>query len=50
LPFYGFNRPGAKVSQGLIDSCWMQGMLGSIKGEVDCIKQVNEDLIGFIES
>ena len=42
MPFYNFNRPGAKVSQGIIDSFWMQGMLGSIKGQYDCIKQFSE--------
>jgi non-heme chloroperoxidase len=42
VPFYGFNRPGAKVSQGLIDSFWLQGMQGSIKGEFDCVKQFSE--------
>lgn len=35
-PFYGFNRPGAKVSQGLIDNWWRQAMMGSIKGELEC--------------
>lgn len=42
VPFYNFNRPGAKVSQGLIDSFWMQGMMGGIKGLYDCIKQFSE--------
>jgi non-heme chloroperoxidase len=42
VPFYGFNRPGVKVSQGLIDSFWLQGMQGSIKGEFDCVKQFSE--------
>ncbi len=41
-PFFGFNRPGAKVSQGLRDSFWLQGMSGSIKSEYDCIKQFSE--------
>jgi non-heme chloroperoxidase len=39
VPFFGFNKPDAKVSQGLIDSFWMQGMLGSIKGLYDCVEQ-----------
>ncbi|PQV62662.1 non-heme chloroperoxidase [Abditibacterium utsteinense] len=39
IPFFGFNKPEAKVSQGLIDSFWLQGMLGSIKGLYDCIEQ-----------
>jgi non-heme chloroperoxidase len=42
VPFYGFNRPGAKVSQGVIDAFWAQGMLGSIKGQYECIKQFSE--------
>src|SRR6266508_3055642 len=41
-PFYGFNRPGAKVSQGTVLSFWRQGMQASIKGAVDCIKQFSE--------
>jgi non-heme chloroperoxidase len=41
-PFYGANRPGAKVSQGLRDSFWFMGMQGSLKGAVDCIKQFSE--------
>src|SRR6202012_4956375 len=41
MPFYGYNRPGAKVSQGVIDSFWVQGMAGSIKGLYDCIKQLS---------
>ena len=36
-PFFGFNRPGAKVSQGMIDSFWRQGMMGGHKGTYDCI-------------
>jgi non-heme chloroperoxidase len=42
VPFYGANRPGAKVSQGLIDSFWLQGMMGGHKGLLDCIKQFSE--------
>ena len=41
-PFYGANRPGAQVSQGLRDSFWLQGMLGGFKGIVDCIKAFSE--------
>jgi non-heme chloroperoxidase len=41
-PFYGANRPGAKVSQGLRDSFWLQGMLGGFKGIIDCIKAFSE--------
>ena len=36
----GANRPGAKVSQGLRDSFWLQGMLCGFKGAYDCIKAV----------
>jgi non-heme chloroperoxidase len=42
VPFYGFNRPNAKVSQGTIDEFWREGMLGSIKGQYECIKQFSE--------
>nr|WP_233887894.1 alpha/beta hydrolase [Paraburkholderia flagellata] len=41
-PFYGFNRPNAKISQGLIQDFWRQGMQGSIKGQYECIKQFSE--------
>jgi non-heme chloroperoxidase len=40
--FYGANRPGAKVSQGLRDSFWLQSMQGGLKGEYDCIKAFSE--------
>ena len=42
LPFYGFNRSGAKLSQGLIDSFWLQGMLAGHKAVYDCIKAFSE--------
>ena len=42
MPFYGFNRPGAKVSQGLRDSFWLQGMTCGMKGAYDCIKAFSE--------
>ena len=42
MPFYGFNRPGAKVSQGIRDSFWMQGMLAGHKSALDCIKAFSE--------
>lgn len=42
IAFYGFNRPGAKVSEGLRDSFWMQGMMGGLKAEYDCIKAFSE--------
>jgi non-heme chloroperoxidase len=41
-PFFGFNRPGAKVSQGLIDSFWAQGMQAGHKATYDCIKAFSE--------
>ncbi|MVO76837.1 alpha/beta fold hydrolase [Sphingomonas sp. MAH-20] len=41
-PFYGFNRDGAKVSQGLIQNWWRQGMIGSAKAHYDCIKAFSE--------
>ncbi len=41
-PFYGFNRSGAKVSQGLIDNWWRQGMMGGAKAHYDCIKAFSE--------
>jgi non-heme chloroperoxidase len=41
-PFYGFNRDGAKVSQGLIQNWWRQGMTGSAKAHYDCIKAFSE--------
>ncbi len=40
--FYGANRPGAKVSQGLKDSFWMQGMMAGFKPVIDCIKAFSE--------
>jgi len=42
LPFYGYNRKGAKASQAVIDAFWLQGMQGGIKGEYDCIKAFSE--------
>ncbi len=41
-PFFGANRPGAKVSQGMRDSFWLQGMLGGHKGQYDCIREFSE--------
>src|SRR4051812_20533630 len=42
LPFYGYNRQGAKISQGVRDNWWRQGMMGAIKAHVDCIKAFSE--------
>ncbi|HKQ25768.1 MAG TPA: alpha/beta hydrolase [Burkholderiales bacterium] len=41
-PFFGFNRPGANVSQGMIDSFWLQGMMAGHKNAYDCIKAFSE--------
>jgi non-heme chloroperoxidase len=41
-PFFGYNRPGAKPSQGVIDAWWLQGMMGGHKGTYDCIKAFSE--------
>lgn len=42
LPFYGYNREGAKVSQGIRDNWWRQGMMGSVKAHTDCVKAFSE--------
>ncbi len=42
MPFYGYNRPGVKPSQGVRDLFVHQGMMGSLKSEYDCIKQFSE--------
>lgn len=47
-PFYGFNRAGAKVSQGVIDNWWRQGMAGGIKPQYDCIKAFSEPILPTI--
>jgi non-heme chloroperoxidase len=41
-PFYGFNREGAKVSKGIIENWWRQGMMGGTKAHYDCIKAFSE--------
>jgi non-heme chloroperoxidase len=41
-PFYGGNRPVSKLSDGLRDAFWLQGMLAGFKGVVDCIKAFSE--------
>jgi len=41
-PFYGFNRPGATVSEGVIRNWWRQGMMGGTKAHYDCIKAFSE--------
>ncbi len=42
MPFYGFNRAGAKVSEGVRDSFWLQGMMAGHKSALDCIKAFSE--------
>jgi non-heme chloroperoxidase len=42
LPFYGYNRPGAKVSEGIRERWWLQGMLGGVKAHYDCVKAFSE--------
>jgi non-heme chloroperoxidase len=41
-PFYGFNRPGTKMIEGVIDNWWRQGMMGGTKAHYDCIKAFSE--------
>jgi non-heme chloroperoxidase len=47
LPFYGYNRPGAKISEGVREHWWLQGMMGGVKAHYDCIKAFSET--DFIE-
>ncbi|WP_175804843.1 MULTISPECIES: alpha/beta fold hydrolase [Burkholderia cepacia complex] len=42
VPFFGFNRPDAKVSQGTIDAFWAQGMMGGVYGQYQCVKEFSE--------
>jgi non-heme chloroperoxidase len=42
LPFYGYNRSGAKVSEGIREHWWLQGMMGGVKAHYDCIKAFSE--------
>ncbi|MFE3718150.1 alpha/beta fold hydrolase [Streptomyces cyaneofuscatus] len=42
VPFYGYNRPGAEVSQGVIDNWWRQGMQGAANAHYECIKAFSE--------
>jgi non-heme chloroperoxidase len=42
MPFYGFNRAGAKVSQGIRDNWWRQGMMGSAKAHYECVRVLSE--------
>jgi non-heme chloroperoxidase len=42
MPFYGFNRPGAKVLDGVVDNWWRQSMMGAANAHYDCIKVFSE--------
>jgi non-heme chloroperoxidase len=42
MPFYGFNRPGAKISQGIRDNWWRQGMMGSAQAHYECVRVLSE--------
>jgi len=42
LPFYGYNRPGARISEGIRERWWLQGMMGGVKPHYDCIKAFSE--------
>lgn len=42
IPFYGYNRPGAAISEGVRENWWRQGMMGGIKAQYDCIKALSE--------
>ena len=41
-PFFGFNRPGAKISEGVVQNWWRQGMIGCVKAQYDCVKALSE--------
>jgi non-heme chloroperoxidase len=42
MPFYGFNRPGAKIVQGIRDNWWRQGMMGSAQAHYECVRVLSE--------
>lgn len=42
MPFYGYNREGAKISEGVRNAFWLQGMMGGLKGQLDCIHEFSE--------
>ena len=42
MPFYGFNRPGATVLDGVVDNWWRQGMMGAVNAHYECIKAFSE--------
>lgn len=47
IPFFGVNRAGSKVSDGTRDAFWLQGMMGGLKNQLDCVKAFSET--NFIE-
>ena len=50
-PFYGFNRPGAKMSNGVVNNWWRQGMMGGAKAHYDCIAAFSEtDFTGDLKA
>jgi len=50
-PFYGFNRPDAKLSEGIIQNWWRQAMMGGIKAQYDCVKALSEtDFTGDLKA
>ena len=42
LPFYGYNRPGVKISEGVRESFWLQGMMAGLPASYECVKQFSE--------
>lgn len=42
IPFYGYNREGAQISEGIRESFWLQGMMGGLKGQLDSIRAFSE--------
>ena len=47
MPFYGFNRPGAQISEGTRFEFWREGMAGGLKGQLDCIHEFSE--VDYVE-
>ena len=43
IPFYGYNKPDAKISEGIKEQFWRLGMQSSIAGSYDCVKAFSED-------
>ena len=42
MPFYGFNRPGAVISEGIRENWWRQGMMGSAQAHYECVRVLSE--------